>query len=265
VLVSRILSTLVMAPVAILAIHYGGLLFQVVVALVGVLIAWEWDHMIRGKFGITGWFIATLMIATAFLGPYYPEIVLVVGAFGAIALYSLSLFRNADRPIILTGALPYFIIASLALVWMREAGGEYLIIWLFAVVWATDIGAYVFGRTIGGPLLAPKISPKKTWAGLLGGMLSAALTSVLFISYSGWGGMHDRTDPELYVIFSLCLAGIAQVGDLLESSIKRAVGVKDSSQLIPGHGGVLDRVDGLLIAAGCTALIFMGMGAAFAP
>ena len=116
-------------------------------------------------------------------------------------------------------------------------------LWLFAVVWATDIGAYAAGRTIGGPKLAPAISPNKTWSGLAGGVALAAAVGAI----AAW--IQGAVDVVLLAAVSGVLAVVAQGGDLLESRLKRRVGAKDSSNLIPGHGGFLDRFDGILAAA----------------
>jgi phosphatidate cytidylyltransferase len=135
----------------------------------------------------------------------------------------------------------------LALITIREQGRGPLL-WVLFLVWATDSGAYFAGRAIGGPKLAPRISPKKTWAGLAGGMLAAALV--------GWA-MQNGVMPGAWRLAaaSAALAVVAQAGDLAESGLKRYFGVKDSSQLIPGHGGVLDRLDGLLAVAPAVAVL----------
>ena len=141
----------------------------------------------------------------------------------------------------LAGGLLYIGLAVVALMLVREVLGFKGALWLMATVWATDIGAYFAGRTIGGPKIAPAISPSKTWAGLIGGMIAAGLVS--------WGmGRWIGSDSTLFML-GAPLAVLAQAGDFFESWLKRRAGVKDSSHLIPGHGGVLDRLDGLMPVA----------------
>jgi len=148
----------------------------------------------------------------------------------------------------LVAGFGYALIPALALLWIRERGAHRLelLIWVFIVTWSTDIGAYVAGRTIGGPKLAPSISPNKTWAGLIGGMVAAALLG------GAWTLAFDL--PRLMLLLAPLFAIGAQLGDLFESGLKRRAGVKDSGALLPGHGGVLDRLDGLVVVASLTAL-----------
>ncbi len=138
----------------------------------------------------------------------------------------------------------------MALVWLRGAGeaAPWLVLWLFAVVWATDVGAFAAGRLIGGPRLAPRVSPKKTWAGAAGG-LAAALAVSAAAAALGLAGPGALADPTVVILLGAALGIAAQAGDLLESAIKRRFGVKDVSHIIPGHGGAMDRVDGILVAA----------------
>ncbi len=145
----------------------------------------------------------------------------------------------------------YIGLPVLALLWLRGETeiGRNTIFWLFALVWAADTGAYITGRLIGGPKLAPAISPNKTWAGLAGCVGSAALVGVV-VAYLTKSG-----DYLLLAAISAVIGLVSQGGDLVESAIKRHFGVKDSSQLIPGHGGILDRVDALLAAILVAALI----------
>ena len=124
------------------------------------------------------------------------------------------------------------------------AAGLLMAAWLFLVVWATDVGAYVFGRTIGGPKIAPAISPSKTWAGLFGGAVFVMVTMYIMAMIEGLG-----RQSLAFALYGIPLAVMAQAGDFFESWMKRRAGVKDSGTLIPGHGGLFDRVDGLLPVA----------------
>jgi len=153
----------------------------------------------------------------------------------------------------------YCLLPALSLLWIRERA-EYqgigtnfdLLIWVFLVVWATDIGAYFAGRAIGGPKLAPSISPNKTIAGLVGGIIGASVTAGAWTMFANLPG-------SLYLL-AAPLAAASQLGDLFESWLKRRAGVKDSGSWLPGHGGVLDRVDGLAPVAVLTAVLMMANG-----
>jgi phosphatidate cytidylyltransferase len=147
-----------------------------------------------------------------------------------------------DRPIALALAVVYSIAALLALLWLRHqpAYGRETIIWILACVWATDVGAYFIGSFAGGAKLAPSISPSKTWSGLVGGMCFSAVAS------AACGLVFDAGETLMLAVTGIAIAVVAQGGDLLESAAKRRAGVKDSGSLIPGHGGVLDRIDGLI-------------------
>lgn len=154
------------------------------------------------------------------------------------------------------GGFFYCLLPAIALLWIRERAefegigtGFDLLIWVFLVVWATDIGAYFAGRAIGGPKLAPSISPNKTIAGLVGGVASAALIS-------GWWAQSQGLPTILYGM-AVPFAVAAQGGDLFESGLKRRAGVKDSGTWLPGHGGLLDRLDGLVPVSVLTAALMM--------
>jgi len=148
------------------------------------------------------------------------------------------------RPVAFVLAAAYSIAALLALLWLRHqpAYGRETILWILACVWATDIGAYFIGSLAGGAKLAPSISPSKTWSGLVGGMCFSAVVS------AACGLVFDAGETLMLAAIGITIAVVAQGGDLLESAAKRRAGVKDSGNLIPGHGGILDRIDGLIAA-----------------
>ena len=169
---------------------------------------------------------------------------LAIGFVLALLEWRLMARAGGIPPLAQAAAIGYAALAVAALVWLRDGPtGMVLIIFLLAVVWATDIGAYLAGRFLGGARLAPSISPGKTWSGALGGLLAAAIAGALVIALD----RHLLSAPAVLIAAAISIA--AQLGDLAESAAKRACGVKDSGRLIPGHGGLLDRIDGLLAAA----------------
>jgi phosphatidate cytidylyltransferase len=192
-----------------------------------------------------------MAVSVAVLGRLAPQGALLVIAVALIVVPMADRTKTQVMTWMLAGVL-YIGLPSLALVWLREQGRETLF-WLMCLVWATDIGAYAAGRAIGGPKLLPLISPKKTWAGLAGGVISAAVVGAVTGAFTG-------VSPSGVAGLSGGLAIVAQAGDLTESWVKRHFGVKDSSAIIPGHGGVLDRLDGLLATAPVVAVICLAFG-----
>lgn len=252
---TRALSALVMAPPALLAAWAGGYPFAALIALAAALMGWEWHRMLNGAYGLAGRVSSAGCAVAALLAVGHPTWGLAVAALTIPVAAALAGSDRAGRGWAAFGAL-YAGLPSVCLVWLRDdtATGNALIWWLLLVVWATDIGAYAFGRLIGGPKLMPLVSPKKTWAGLVGGMLSAGLAGILVALAVG-------TAPGAQVFAAgAVVAVVAQAGDLFESWIKRRCNVKDSSNIIPGHGGVLDRVDGLLTASLAVAAFSLATG-----
>ena len=207
---TRVLSALVLAPVALACVWLGGFAFSVIVTVGMLGLAMEWLALCRR----TGW------------APLYPA------------------------------GLAYIALAGAALLWLRRdpIAGRADVLFLLLVVWAGDIGAYLIGRWIGGPRLAPRISPGKTWSGAAGGLLAAVAAGLL--------AAHVLSDAATWraVAVAAVLSVVAQAGDLLESFVKRRLQVKDSGQLIPGHGGLFDRLDSMLAAAPVAALLALTLG-----
>ena len=216
---------------------------------VGLVMSWEWSHVVRGAgtditFGVHALSTAA---ATVLAAMGFAALGLAAVLAGAIIVFSLQF---GERPLIsATGAI-YTGVPAIALLWLRgdEPWGFWAVLFVIGVVVATDVAAFVSGRTFGGPRLAPSISPNKTWSGLVGGVTAAAVAGGLFALVTGshWPGL---------AAIGAVLGVIAQAGDMAESALKRAFGVKDASNLIPGHGGFMDRADGIVAAAVAAALL----------
>ena len=257
----RILSAVVLAALALGAAYLGGYLFVAVSGAVGCVGWLEWRALLgrsnrsAGAFtGLAG--LAASLALFALVGPVYA---VVAGAVTVLILMVVEggAFRGRASSAVGIGLIVLVIVATIALRG-TDAEGRATIFWLFAVVWASDIGAYAMGRTIGGPKLAPAISPGKTWAGAVGGVAAAAGASVLLgwlLPLAEWVAVAPSTG--ILVAAGVVGSAIGQVGDLTESAFKRKAGAKDSGQLIPGHGGVLDRIDAyafVVLALGAAAL-----------
>ncbi|MEX1153233.1 phosphatidate cytidylyltransferase [Parvibaculum sp.] len=254
---TRVLSAVVLAPVALGAAWAGSWFFSALLAAATLIMAWELTRLLyaahgpqtvgfRDAAGLMLAGFAVIVLATAGL----PGAALAAGgAVLAFALAGRSWNGRSLFPALV--AYPYLVLPLIALIWLRNDPqlGLAAILWLLATVWAIDIGAYFAGRFIGGPKLAPRISPKKTWAGLIGGMMGAAMVGM---GTSLWIGLGS---PVLLALIGVGMTVIEQAGDFFESALKRRAGVKDSGTLIPGHGGILDRVDGLVAVAIGAALL----------
>ncbi len=247
----RVVSALIMVLVALGLAYVGGLAFNLLVLGLAALMAHEWNGLSSGgamaSAAATG---GAVVGCVGIAGLGYGD----AGLAAAIPIAALTMavawlggVRSFWPPL----GVIYIAVPCIAVIWLRAAPslGLETIVWLFAVVWATDIGAYFAGRGIGGPKLAPRISPKKTWAGLGGGVVAAGAVGAVTASVLALPG------SLALILFSAGLAVVAQIGDLAESGVKRHFGAKDSSGLIPGHGGVLDRLDGLMTAAPVVAIV----------
>ncbi|SDE79032.1 phosphatidate cytidylyltransferase [Rhodospira trueperi] len=248
----RVMSGLVLASAVVLVVVLGWPWFDVLVALCAAVMAWEWSTVCCGRRGLAG----SLLIAMVATAP------LLVVPFGGWALLPVllgmlpALYRvKADRrrPLWIAAGSLYIGLPSIALAWIHLDTGWETVLWLFLVVWTTDTAAYVVGSRVGGPLLWPRLSPRKTWAGLIGGLAFATVVGVL----AGW--LLGAASPGIVLVLALGLSIVSQGGDLLESAFKRRFRVKDSGGLIPGHGGLLDRADGLIAATPVAALAIILM------
>lgn len=253
----RLVSAFVLAAIALACLWAGGLSWALLIAAAGIGVGAEWVHVAGFRPaalpGVTvPVVIAAASLATAF-GVAVPALVLLVVA--TIALASTG-GGFAPRRLWLAGGMLYVSLAGMAATWLRlgTSGGRSNVLFALVIVWASDTGAYAVGRIVGGPKLAPRISPSKTWAGAVGGVVCAVIAGLavgtLFAARTTWAG----------VGIAIALAVAAQAGDLLESAFKRRFGVKDSGRLIPGHGGLLDRLDGVLSAFLMAAILMLALG-----
>jgi len=255
----RIASAAVLAPVAVGAAWLGGWYFGAIVVLAAVAMGWEWGRLTAGgAFGRDGAVVLLTIVAAATAGaagaPKAGLALLAIGVFAVLAMPSRR--RGGASAWAAMGAV-WIGASCVALLWLAaEPGiGRQTVLWIFGLVWATDSAAYLVGRFVGGPRLAPIWSPKKTWSGALGGLVAGGAVGIATAKLMGMPGI----SPTLWL--SLGLSVLEQMGDLAESAAKRRFGVKDMSGLIPGHGGILDRVDGMLAVVTAVALLALIRGA----
>jgi phosphatidate cytidylyltransferase len=246
----RLIYGSLFATVAFALLYAGTLPFAALVLLCAVVISWEWGRLVRGASFDLGFFIqaAAVTVAIVLAAVGYATLAVAVLAIAAIILIPLYMGRGARLSAL---GVIYVGLPTVALLWLRadEPYGFMAVLFVFAVVWSSDIAAYASGRTIGGPKLAPRVSPNKTWAGLIGAIVAGAAAAGVIAAFE------PGADTIRLLIIGVSLASIAQVGDLVESALKRAFGLKDASDLIPGHGGFMDRMDGLIPAAVMAALL----------
>lgn len=237
----RVASGIALAAIAFVDIWAGGPWATAFISLVLVLMLWEYHRMVTGDGRAT----SPAFLTAAVLGAAAIAVTSLRGTPSGIATLAVGAVAVAvvgrPRSGWLVAGFVYMGLAMGALIVLRarEPEGVWLILWLVLVVVAADVGAYFVGRSVGGPKLWPAVSPGKTWSGALGGLAFAGLTGVLFGLAVGWS-------PIRIGLLSLGIAVCSQLGDLLESAVKRRFGVKDASALIPGHGGVMDRLDGVM-------------------
>ena len=259
----RALSAAILGPLALLAIWLGAGWYTLMIAAGTAILAWEWVHLcglrVRRLPGLAVPLALFAASVAAVAGRYLVALALL--GLGA-ALASLAALRDPRRapgaPVLRFGAgVLYVGLAGVGLIWLRgeDEAGRAAVLFVVLIVWASDIGAYMVGRLVGGPRLAPAISPNKTWSGAAGG-LAAAIAAGLGVAL----GFDPGAAPGRVAAVAALLGIASALGDLLESGIKRHFHVKDSSGLIPGHGGLLDRVDGLLAAVPVACAIALAQG-----
>ncbi len=268
-LLLRFASAVVLAPIVLAAAYAGGWYFLVLCGLGAGAIVWEWTRLVTGhsdpRILVPG-FVA-LLAALACVGGNAPVAAASAIALGAVlagvcaALGPMSELTNKYRGLWAAGGVVYAGVAFLGPALLRGGNdlGFSAFLFLAATVWMTDICAYLVGRAVGGPLLWPQVSPHKTWAGVIGGLAGGVAGGTL-VAYAGGTG-----SLAVVGVIALLLSALAQAGDLFESAIKRHFGAKDASQLIPGHGGLMDRLDGFLVAAAAALVIGILHHGAYAP
>ncbi len=256
----RIVSGVAVAAVSLAMIYVHPLAFAVLAFVLAALMSWEWGRIVRGG-GLdtaTVIHIAAVLVAAVLTASGMAGLGVAAAVIGAITVGSL-LIGSGTAPLSFAGVL-YTALPVVALCWLRGDAplGFLAALFVLLTVVVTDTAAYAAGRSLGGPKLWPAISPKKTWSGLVGGVSAAALLGALFSVVT------DSGSPVWLAILGLVLGLVAQGGDLAESALKREFNLKDTSDLIPGHGGVMDRMDGVVTASIAAALLAFAIDA-YAP
>lgn len=257
----RLVSAAVLIPLVLGAVHFGGRMFAALVAFACIVMVFEWTRMVERKecsasfYGLS--IGATAAMFAASTGAYLFAFGFCLA--GGLAAYLFASGSNIQRLWPAIGAA-YVLIPSIALMWLRleTPHGRELTFMLFFIVWAADTGAFILGKSIGGPKISYALSPSKTWAGIGGGVLGGALVAALAAVY-----FFGAEAGQSFILFGAILGATSVAGDLAESAIKRNFGLKDISGFIPGHGGALDRMDGMIFSTmAMTSAYFLYMIAA---
>lgn len=250
---ARIVTAVALAPIVILSVIAGDVIFSLFVTAASLILAWEWSRLCQETDHVAALIGLVIGLLTA-------NVVAMIGHSDAAVVLllasALMLYVTSSRSLWSAAGMLYVGLPCVSLIWLRSdpENGEIVILWLITLVWVSDVGAYVCGRAFGGAKLAPRISPHKTWSGVAGGFACALIWGVGFL-------VAADVFPFWYIVLgSILIAISAQVGDLLESWIKRRFGVKDTGRLIPGHGGLFDRVDSLILASLAMALFALLVG-----
>jgi phosphatidate cytidylyltransferase len=249
----RVASAAVLVPLVLVLAWVGGWPFLVLCALAAGGILWEWTRLVAGRAEystlVPGW--VALLAALAFAGVNRPGLAVAALTLGAVLAALAAAKWLPPRKAWAAGGVIYAGVAFLGPALLRRDTelGFPAFLFLAATVWMTDTLAYFVGRSLGGPLLWPRVSPNKTWSGVIGGLAGGVAGGILVAYANGLGRL------AVVGVVALALSAGAQAGDLFESAVKRRFGVKDTSGLIPGHGGLMDRLDGFLVAAMAALLI----------
>lgn len=241
----RIISAVILAVLVLAITWIGGQTFTLLWAIVAFMILKEFNRMCSKSISlasnVVSFITLFLIVASWLIGDRQIAIIMFCIGFVVLAFWQMFVSRSIWSALGLAyAALPFFAMSDLR---SDNHNGLIVILLLYFCVWGADVFAYFAGRAIGGPKLAPSISPNKTWAGFIGSLIGALLLSYLVNLAAGFDAI------LVFFVIMLLAAVVSQLGDLMESSIKRKFDVKDSGTIIPGHGGVLDRVDGLVVAA----------------
>ena len=246
-----------MLPVSFAAIWVGGWYFIALIVVIIAAMSLEWLRICGVESLVIRTTAGSLGAATPVLAMMnqigVAAALLAIGA--TVSVIGRSASNQQARVLVVLG-IPYIGTTGIAFVWLRfdPSMGLATVLWLMFVVIATDSAGYLVGRTLGGPKLLPRISPKKTWSGLAGGVVAATGVGIIAVNLTGQGAL------LLIAILSACVAVVAQTGDFIGSGLKRYFSVKDAGRLIPGHGGVLDRLDGFLAATPFVAFLTWYLG-----
>ena len=256
----RAASAVVLSAYGVASVLGGWPWYAIMIFLGGSMMGWEWGRLCgAGRHGAAGAAVTALVMGIGFIGIFGKfDLAIAIALIGMPVVWGLASWARESSPIWQASGMIWIACPILAMHWVFQADpvhGQFAGAWVMLVAFASDIGGYFGGRWIGGPKLAPRISPAKTWAGLAGGMACAVVVAVVAAYVY---------DPRLILsalVGGIVLGGVAPIGDLFESHVKRQFRVKDSSGFIPGHGGVLDRFDGLgaaMLAAGLCAVFNEG-------
>lgn len=251
----RLTSSLVLGPPVFVAVLFGSPWFDIVVVAAALAMAWEWSRICCGIL----FCFSVLVFAIGIVGSLFalvlgmPGLAFIIISLGAGTVFVTGRREARQAPLNMSLGIVLIGVFGLTAFWIRDYpdSGREIMIWLLFAVWSTDIGGYFFGRAIGGKKLAPKISPNKSWSGFIGGLFLASGWSIYWLTYS------VNLSFILALLAGIGISALAQLGDLSISALKRQYGIKDASGLIPGHGGVLDRLDGMLLTAPSLAIVLL--------